>query len=236
MSPAELLVPVPPNERFYVMVFGSQTVVRVPRFTHTWVTVVKVTTIPGCADTIDARTISWMPASLVIRPYSRSVEPGVNLGLHETIAEAKKHHEYISLWGPYETWPGFWKRFITQKEFLETGALAYQCSDGFGEAAQRANGCNCFHAITDMDPEYDRQQYPLLFFGNAASRNIVRQICERPLLIQPGQTHDWLVNALGLDNYPIVRRSYHGETKEFSIEALIEERDNPTPKRRRLLP
>jgi hypothetical protein len=232
---AELLTPAPPNERFYVMVFGSQQIVRVPRFTHTWVTVVKVTTNPGCADQIEEKTISWMPASLVIRPCSPSTEPGINLGLHETIAEMEKHHECVSMWGPYETWSGLWKRFVTQKEFLETGALAYQCSDSFGEAAREGNGSNCFHAVTDMDPEYDRLQYPLFFFGNAASRNIVRQISERPILIHPGQTHDWLIAALGLDKYSMVRRTYHGQTKEFSIEALMEERANPTPQRRRLL-
>lgn len=232
----ETLVPAPPNERYYIMVFGSQQAVRVPRFTHTWVTLVKVTRNRDCVDSIEAQTISWMPASLVIRPYSLTTEPGINLGLHETIAEVQKHHECVSLWGPYETWSGLWKRFVIQKEFLETGALAYQCSDSFGEAARQANACNCFHAVTDMDPLYDRRQYPLFFFGNAASRNIVRQICERPVLVHPRQTHDWLIGALGLDQYSIARRSYHGPTQEFSIEALLEEQANPTPQRRRLLP
>jgi hypothetical protein len=236
MSLEETLEGGTPNDRYYIMVFGSQQAVRVPRFTHTWVTMVKVTSTPGCAPTIEERTISWFPASLVVRPFARDVEPGVNLGLHETIVEIEKHHEYVSMWGPFETWHGLWKRFVTQEQFLETGALAYQCSDSFGEAAREGNGCNCFHAVTDMDPLYDRRQYPLMFFGNAASNNIVRQISERPLLIHPGETHDWLIGALGLETHSIVRRSYHGRTQEFSIEALVEEHENPAPQRRRLLP
>jgi hypothetical protein len=237
MSVEELLAGGSPNERYYVIMFGAQNRIRIPRFTHSWLTMVRVTQPPGCDQpVIDEQTISWMPASLVIRPYSRSTEPGINLGLHETIAEVQKHHERISMWGPYEIWHGSWKRLVTQKAFLETGALAYQCSDSFGEAARLGNGCNCFHAISDVDPTYDRRQYPLFFFGDAASRNIVRQVAQRPILIHPEQTHDWLIPALGLDCYHIVRRQYRGPTRSFSLEAYLEVINNPPPERRRLLP
>jgi hypothetical protein len=233
----ELLAGGLPNERYYVIMFGAQNVIRIPRFTHSWLTMVRVTqSSESDQPVIDEQTISWMPASLVIRPYSLSTEPGVNLGLHETIGEVRKHHERISMWGPYEIWHGSWKRLVTQKAFLESGALGYQCNDSFGEAARRGNGCNCFHAITDVDPVYDRRQYPLFFFGDAASRNIVRQIAQRPILIHPEQTHDWLIPALGLDCYPIVRRQYRGPTRDFSLEAYLETINNPPPPRRRLLP
>jgi hypothetical protein len=125
---------------------------------------------------------------------------------------------------------------VTQKEFLDTGMLGYQCTDEFGEAARTGNGSNCFHALSDMDPQFDRRQYPLLFYGDAAAKNIVRQLYVRPILIHPYQTHDWLIPAIGLDHYPIVRRQYHGTAKEFSPEALREELANPPSPRRRLLP
>jgi hypothetical protein len=83
-----------------------------------------------------------------------------------------------------------------------------------------------------MDPQFDRRQYPLLFYGDAASKNIVRQLFARPILIHAPQTHDWLISALGLDCYPIVRQQYHGEAKEFSPEAIQEELANPSPQRR----
>jgi hypothetical protein len=232
-----LATPKPEHEHYYILIFGSQLPVQIPRFTHTWATMVKTTEPPGCPlQVIEVHTISWMPATLVIHPYRSWVEEGTNLDLCTTIQEMLKHHERISMWGPYETWRGFYQRFATQKEFLDAGMLGYQCTDGFGEAARTGDGSNCFHALSDMDPQFDRRQYPLLFYGDAAAKNIVRQLCTRPILLHPQQTEDWLIPALGLDRYPIVRRQYHGPTKEFSPEAIQEALANPTPPRRRLLP
>jgi hypothetical protein len=231
-----LALPKPEHEHYYVLVFGAQLPVRIPRFTHTWAVVVRTTEVPGSPPQVnDVDTISWMPATLVIHPYRLWVEPGVNLGLDATMADVRRHGERVSLWGPYETWQGFYLRFATQKGFLDGGGIGYQCVDGFGEAARRGTGSNCFHALSDMDPQFDRRQYPLFFYGEAAAKNIVRQIFARPILINPHQTHDWLIPALGIDRCPIVRRTYCGPTKEFSPEALLEEFANPALPRR-LLP
>src|SRR5262249_42781614 len=121
----------------------------------------------------------------------------------------------------YETWHGLYKRFMTQKAFLDSNAVGYQAVDTIGEAARKGNGCNCFHALSDMDPLFDRRQYPLRYFGDSATLNIVRQLQQRPVLIQPRRTHDWLIPALGLDRYPIVRRHYEGPYREFSPEAQL---------------
>jgi hypothetical protein len=232
-----LALPQPEHEHYYILIFGSQWPVRIPRYTHTWATVVKTIELPDCPpQVIEAHTISWMPATLRIRPFACHVEQGVNLDLCTTINDVQRHHERISLWGPYETWRGLYTRFATQSDFLDGGGIGYQCTDEFGEAARKGNGSNCFHALSDMDPQFDRRQYPLLFYGDAASKNIVRQIFARPILINPYQTHDWLIGAIGLDCTRIVRRNYHGPTKEFSPEAIQEALANPAPARRRLLP
>jgi hypothetical protein len=232
-----LAVSKPEHEHYYILIFGSQLPVQVPRYTHTWATVVKTTELPASPPQVtEVHTISWMPATLDIRPYRCWVEKGTNLDLCTTIKEALRHRERVSLWGPYETWQGLYRRFETQRAFLDAGMIGYQCTDGFGEAARVANGCNCFHALTDMDPEFDRSQYPLLFYGDAAAKNIVRQLFTRPILIHAPQTHDWLIPALGLDCNKIVRRHYDGPAKEFSPEAIQEELANPTPQRKRLLP
>jgi hypothetical protein len=224
------------KDRYFVLVFGSETRPRLPRFTHTWATVVKVTQTPDCdTPTLEAHTISWMPASLKIRPYSLHVEQGTNLDLQQSLEETLKHHEQVAMWGPYETWYGLYHRFEVQRAYIESGALAYQCTDAMGEAPRKGNGSNCFHALSDMDPQFDRSQYPLIFYGQPSARNIVRQISDRPILIQPWRTHDWLIPALGLDHYPIVRRHYHGQVKEFSPEAVLEALSQGPP-RRRLLP
>jgi hypothetical protein len=214
-----LAMPVPPNERFYVLIFGSQTTPKMPRFTHSWGTVVKVTDRPGgAAPTIESHTISWFPATLKVRPWRFRVENGTNLELHFTIEEVLRHKERVSMWGPYETWHGVYRRFRVQKEFMESGKVGYQCIDAVGEAAREGNGCDCIHAMSDMDPIFDRRRYPLTYFGEAASLNIVRQVRERPILIHPDQTHDWLIPALGLDCYPIIRRQETGPSQEFSPE------------------
>jgi hypothetical protein len=221
-DPELLAAPAPENERYFVIVFGSQTTPRVARYTHTWATVVKVTELPGCTQpAVEEHTISWLPDSLDIRIWRLRVEPASNLELHATIEHVLATGQRVSMWGPYEMWGGLYTRFMTQKAFLDSGAVGYQALDTVGEAARKGDGCDCFHALSDMDPLFDRRRYPLRYFGDEASLNIVRQVHEVPLLIRPRQTHDWLIPALGLDRYPIVRRQYDGPSQEFSAEALL---------------
>ena len=198
-----------PGERFFVLVFGSQTKILHPKYTHSWATVVKVS---GCdqpgTPKIEEQTISWMPATLNIRVFSPCVEPGTNLALHFTIEEMLRNGEHVSVWGPYEVGAGLAYRFNVQKAFMESGQIGYQCIDTFGEAAS-GTGCDCIHAITDMDPLFSRARYPLAYFGNAASLNMVREIQTRPLIMNPDADHGWLLPRLGLDKYPIERRVLH---------------------------
>ena len=203
-----------PGERYFILVFGSQTTPRVPRFTHTWATVVKTVEAPGGAPQIaEVHTISWMPADLVIHPWRFRPEPGRNLELHETIRMALDSHEHVALWGPYEVHPRGYRRFLLQKQYMESGQVGYQCIDTIGEGAD-GSGCDCIHAITDMDPEFDRNFYPLSRFGEAGSRFIVQQLFERDLLVTH-DTHSWLEEALGLCCYPIRHRVYHDRPHLF---------------------
>lgn len=222
LSPAELLaMPAPPNERYFLLVFGSQSSPKVPKYTHSWATVVKVTDLgPGSPPAIEPSTISWMPATLDIHAARLRVEPGVNLDLDTSIREMLKHDEKIVMWGPYEIWHGAYRRFMTQKQFIDSGEIGYQCFDSLGEAARTGHGCDCIHAITDMDPQYGRGRYPLSFFGIGASRHAVRQIMSRGAVIDPDKTHDWLLGSLGLEKCSITREEYRGPTKPFSPEAI----------------
>ena len=212
-------IPAPPGERYFILVFGAQSTPRRPKYTHTWATVVKVTGCDGPGTpAVEAHTISWMPASLDIRPWYICVEPGINLALDPTIEEMLRHDERVSLWGPYEVRPGLIYRFQVQKAFMESGRVGYQGIDSIGEAALTGAGCDCIHAITDMDPLFNRERYPLIYFGDSASMNIVRQLQTRPLIINPEADHGWLLPLLGLDQYPIVRRSYCGPSVPYTPE------------------
>ncbi|CAN5335605.1 hypothetical protein BH11PLA2_BH11PLA2_45370 [soil metagenome] len=206
----------PPNERFYLLVFGSESKPKRAKSTHTWATMVRVVQQGSEPPVVEPHTISWMPASLKIRPWSLRVEPGKNLELSFTIEEMLKHEEQIALWGPYEVGYGFYQRFLVQKQFMESGQVGYQCIDSLCEAARTGRGCDCIHAVTDMDPQYDRKRYPLSYFGLAGSQNVVRQINERPIIRQTEQCHDWLIPYLSIDKYPIEKMKWNGTVNPAS--------------------
>jgi len=233
MSVHDLLAePSDPNVRYYVLLFASQSTPRLPRYCHSWAMAIKVTQVPNGEPLIETHTISWLPDSMNIRWWKLSVEPGSNFSNEFSIEHALETGQRVSAWGPYETWSGIYKRFVAQKAFLDSDVIGYQCVDAFGEAARNGNGCDCFHAISDMDPYFDRRRYPLLFYGNRATFNILRQIEKRPTLINPSVTHDWLYSALGLERYPICRRRYAGKSVEFSPEAALEYASRHEPRRR----
>ncbi|MBY0512733.1 MAG: hypothetical protein K2P78_02335 [Gemmataceae bacterium] len=204
-------VPPPPGERYYVLFFGSQDKSRRPAYTHTWATLVRAVDVPGSEPALEVHTISWLPTKLDIDALSRHVEPGRNYDLHDTLRNAVRTKQDTTMWGPYEVWHGFAYRFRVQKEFLDSGAVGYQCVDVIGEAARLGNGCDCIHAISDMDPVYPRGRYPLAFYGQPATANLVRRVMHSPVVVDPPRTHDWLIPRLGLCGYDIERREYHGK-------------------------
>ena len=205
VSYIDLNDPAPPGEHYYLLIFGSQTTPKIPRFTHTWVTFVRVP-CPGAP--AEQHTISWMPAKLFINTFQPFTEQGVNLSMTRSIEMARSYGERVSLWGPYEIPPGLYRKLLIQKEFVESGKIGYQCIDTIGEAAIHGDGSNCIHAISDADAMFARQAYPLSFFGDSASLNILQQLVMRKAITDPETTHDWLIPQLGLDQYPIVLREY----------------------------
>jgi hypothetical protein len=94
-----------------------------------------------------------------------------------------------------------------QKDFLETSGIGYQCVDNWGEAAHIGDGCDCIHGITDADPEFGRENYPLIWFGDAGSEHLAHRLRERGG-INPDVEHDEILAALGLCAYPIRRRHF----------------------------
>ena len=72
--------------------------------THTWATFVRVAADrarPGSLK-VEPHTVSWMPATLVIRPMALLAEPGVNLDLHRSLQWAYEDGPRVSMWGPYQ--------------------------------------------------------------------------------------------------------------------------------------
>ena len=78
-------------ESYYVIVWGAQRpIINQPNHTHSWATFVRVAGDPAAPGScrIDSFTVSWLPATLIVRPLKLHPEPGVNLELHRTFAWA----------------------------------------------------------------------------------------------------------------------------------------------------
>ena len=76
-GPASADAPAPscPPARYYLLLFGGQGNILRPRTAHTWATYVRAQPRPDGTVGLDQFTISWLPATLYIRPWAiRSVE------------------------------------------------------------------------------------------------------------------------------------------------------------------
>jgi len=197
------------EERYYIILFGSQSTPRLARFTHTWATFVKTS---GEDPDHSKRhideifTISWMPADLKVRALRARPQEGVNLDLESTLAHALERQR-VSEWGPFEISPFIYNRAIERKAELESGAVRYKAVDpSFGTRA--ATISDCIHGISDIDPENGRLYYlETRRFGEAASHWLGYQFVTRGQRVNLSENLDWLNERLGLDNYPIVHRS-----------------------------
>jgi hypothetical protein len=198
--------PVEGGERYFLMVFGSQSTPKSPRFSHCFGTILRVAD-PGPGGTPvleDSFTISWMPATLEIRPLALRAEPGVNLGLKETLDWACSHCQRVSQWGPYEIQPCAYQRILKNFGRIEKGEYLYKAID----VCRRWHGTSsCIHALSGAGTEEGWSPLPLVLYGEDASRCIVRRCLKQGDIIdaRTGQ-FAWLNGALGLDCFPIIHR------------------------------
>ncbi|HEY7313375.1 MAG TPA: hypothetical protein VH643_28760 [Gemmataceae bacterium] len=191
-------------ERHYLIIFASQSHPKVPRLTHIFATLVRVTDgPPGCAPWIEAYTISWLPQTLKIRPYRLHDEPDRNLSLQETLCWAYGHHMHVSEWGPYAIEPDFFQRVYGEYARIESGAFPYKAIDSRQRGARTTD---CIHALTDVDGADGRSTFSEFRSGDAATSKFVRLMHDRGRLLDPLADMSWLETALGLDCYPILHR------------------------------
>jgi hypothetical protein len=196
-------------ERYFVMIFGSESVPKRARYTHTWATIVRA--IPDAMNAgayhLESQTISWMPRTLNIRPLAFRAEPGVNLGLHATFRDCFSKSECVAMWGPYEFdaqhGAVIYSRVAAQIARLNSGCVLYKCIDP-DHGPRSTYTCDCIHAVTDLDrnlprPFYDEMQN----FGMDAGRRVVHVLASRHR-IDVQHTHPWIADALGVD--PRVQR------------------------------
>jgi hypothetical protein len=190
---------------YYMLIFSCQTHPKLPRLSHTFCTIVRVSdALPGCSGlSIEPYTISWLPQTLKIKPYRLRGVPGRNLTLEETLRWATQYHMQVSEWGPYLIEEDCFWRVYKEYERFERGEYLYKSIDPprRGDVA-----ADCIHAVTDVDQRDGRMAYLVLGSGDNVTRKFVSILNGRGRLIQPPEDVSWLRSALALDCYSIRRR------------------------------
>lgn len=215
-APAPNPVVVPPT-RYFVLIFGAESVPKRGRFTHTFMTVVKATpkaSYEGVYDPasgnqikfydLTAHTISWMPASMRIRVIKFRPECGVNLDLHTSLRYCSGMCEKLALYGPYELNPTIaeevYNKTLKQIAKLKSGRVLYKSLDP-DSGPQLGWVVDCIHAVSDLDGPQRRAKYlETQHFGWDGSTVIVQSLVGANR-VDPTTRHAWVADALNLNCY-----------------------------------
>jgi hypothetical protein len=194
------------EDRYYMMIFASQSAPNVVRYSHTFAVFVDAFGQGQFPDEylIDTHTISWMPASRHIWPLRLGPTPGVNMNLAETFKWAESAGKHISMWGPFNIDRQLYDMAVSQESKLNQGKLQYLCIDG---RCRQNRACNCIHAVCDLD----LTQSPLstgTSHGKEASKLVLTHF--EPYIHESHGSNRWLIERLHLD-----REIVHFETPEL---------------------
>jgi hypothetical protein len=192
------------DERYFLVVFGSERSVFRARYTHTWAVFVRACGSGPYPETysLEWHTISWLPCSGDVELARALPEPGRNWGLHETFRLVYSNDEHVAQWGPYQIDKALYDRSLQQIAHLDSGKVHYKAVDT-GYPTRRVS--NCIHAVADVVGESPRLRVVSPAWGEAASYFILTRRLS-PWIINPNEVYPWVGAALGLDNYPIIHR------------------------------
>jgi hypothetical protein len=205
------------DEAYFLLVFGSQRTPPNPDYSHSFATFVKVTGEGPCLENpcLEAHTISWLPANLMVRTCALLPECGHNFDLHPTLRYVFDSQERVSVWGPYRIEPELYCRALKQIRLLESGQVRYKAIDA-GHHSDEVS--NCIHAISSLAGGY-RLRILSPSFGETASYYITERLS--PWILDEGKTYDWIVYKLGLDAYPLIYRDWQQPPRSGAIRAPI---------------
>jgi hypothetical protein len=162
--------PTPPTasascaDRYSITLYGGHASVFRPRTGHTWALYTRTSPAddgqPVVAETF---VISWMPATLKIRPFAPRPETGVNL-THEQTMEfmTAGRRPWVESFGPFEITADRFAQGQTQKAWLESGVVKYH---GLGFFGRRGDVMHCIDAVTRTDPKWEQKASPSMANG-----------------------------------------------------------------------
>ena len=193
------------SERYYVTLFGGQGDLFRPRTAHTWATFVRTAVDPSGERVVAEDTISWLPATLNVRPFALCAERGVNLTLRQTFAFMGTHRrQRVSAWGPYEITADRYSQAMSQKALLESGAIQYH---SLGLLGRRPDVNHCIDGVTQIDPLWERNANPSWWFGEAGTSQATRAAVRSGFILNPTVTHPWLLHEINPTGYKMTVRS-----------------------------
>lgn len=187
------------DDRYFLIVFGSQRTLKSPDHAHTFAAFVKRGEGPDGVQ-LETRTISWLPANLPVRTLKIRPETGHNYELDETIRFLQGDRQRVSLWGPYEIRPELFELAGRKIEELNRGQIRYKSYDGFYRSD---NVTNCIHAVASVTGGHRVRVFGP-GWGDTASYFVLESMM--PWVIGRTTTHDCVARELGLDKYAIAYR------------------------------
>lgn len=215
-TPGTLSAPAPAVEvvrpdRYFLLVFGSQSTPKRAKYTHTWATIVKA--VPAKNDPakfdLTSHTISWLPRTLNVRVLTLRGECGVNLSLKQTLNYVRSCGECVAMWGPYELDPAvapqIYDKFLRQIARLNSGRVLYKAMDP-DHGPRSTYISNCIHAITDLDGLNRRGNYDEIRNHGFSASQYLAGVMIRSGKVDSSVTHEWVTDALDINCYPIQRR------------------------------
>jgi hypothetical protein len=171
------------------------------RLTHSWITFLRVSGESGDPDAswVGHHTISWLPATLDVKVWSPTPEPGVNLDLYQTLGIVQGQGQSVTAWGPFQVTPEVYQKSLDVMAILESGRARYRAISG----RRNLLVADCIHAVAAIDSQFGRDHYPLIRVGKPASRHIAREIVLRGRFDQRRVDASWLIPRLGLDRWGV---------------------------------
>jgi hypothetical protein len=182
-------------DEYYLTVFSCETVPFRGTKTHTFATVTRIPT----AGVVETNCISWMPATLKVRPFTLLPEQGVNLTLAQTLDFCRQENLRVSVWGPYAIEPELFCLLRDQSNWLSSGNVKYKSTDN---VVPSFIAMNCYHAIWQVVAPLKKYAGPYTC-GDHAGGNTVRIFSD---WIISTQANDDMLKLVGVDQYPLVRR------------------------------
>lgn len=187
-SPAQ--PPAQPEDHYFVTVFGTgQNPLRARR-THTFATLTHVRQTE-VGPVVENSTISWMPATLRIRPFALRPEPGVNLTQEESFRWAESNGLRTSVWGPFEIPQRRYDLYMARKAELESGTIAYRAIGAWTKSQPVSNCGQSFSRVTTAGQYY---QQPTPFPGEQGTSELVKRMVR--YAITPMVEHPELLPAV----------------------------------------